>query len=230
MTDTNELTTLGIDTAFKKLIVGIQFSSDRIVQSDEQVDRSHGQFIMKKIGELLQSASMTPAMIEQIVVNLGPGSFTGLRIGLATAKGMATALDIPIIGVSTFELAAYCLRDEKTQVHIIIALNRDDVVVAIAENGKVNLQDAEILPLNMALKRADRFPVATIGVDTLSEHFHNESVDDLSYRLRWTAGDLIYLGIEKQSYTNPESIEQMEPLYFQKSYAEIKLDEKKSNG
>ena len=229
MTDINDLTTLAIDTAFKKLIVGIQFSGDRLVQSDEQVDRSHGQFIMKKIGELLQSASMTPSMIEQIVINLGPGSFTGLRIGLATAKGMAVALGIPIVGISTFDIAAHCLREDDASVHIIIPLNRDEVVVSVAKDGKTNIEEAEIMSLAQAVKRASGDPIATIGVDPLSDQL-DDSVENLSYRLKWTAADLIYLGIQKRSVMDDEKIDLIEPLYFQKSYAELKFDEKKSDG
>ena len=59
--------------------------------SAEEVEKSHGQLIIKKIGELFSSAGFQMESLDGIVVCTGPGSFTGLRIGIATAKGKRDA-------------------------------------------------------------------------------------------------------------------------------------------
>jgi tRNA threonylcarbamoyladenosine biosynthesis protein TsaB len=66
----------------------------------------HGEELLQKLDELLGAANGRPADLDAVVVGLGPGSFTGLRIGLATAKTMAYSLGVPLVGVSTTEALA----------------------------------------------------------------------------------------------------------------------------
>jgi len=113
MNDFNPQSVLAIDSSTHILKLALSFGDDRLVQISEEVEKSHGQIIVKKINELFQSAGLNKSMLRAIVVATGPGSFTGLRIGLATAKGIATALNIPVAGVGVFEVAVYKLRDEK---------------------------------------------------------------------------------------------------------------------
>ncbi len=61
----------------------------------------HGETLLPTIAALLERLELTPASVAAIVVGTGPGAFTGLRVGIATAKGMAHALGVPIVGVST---------------------------------------------------------------------------------------------------------------------------------
>jgi tRNA threonylcarbamoyladenosine biosynthesis protein TsaB len=61
----------------------------------------HGETLLPTIADLLERLELTPESVAAIVVGTGPGAFTGLRVGIATAKGMAHALGVPIVGVST---------------------------------------------------------------------------------------------------------------------------------
>jgi len=62
--------------------------------------------VLADADELLRAAGLEPAALEGIVVGTGPGSFTGLRIGLASARGLALALGVPVAGVSTLDALA----------------------------------------------------------------------------------------------------------------------------
>src|SRR5688572_5765746 len=66
----------------------------------------HGEELLQKFDELLAEANAQPSDLDALVVGLGPGSFTGLRIGLATAKTIAYSLNVPLVGVSTTEALA----------------------------------------------------------------------------------------------------------------------------
>ncbi|MGH2467814.1 MAG: tRNA (adenosine(37)-N6)-threonylcarbamoyltransferase complex dimerization subunit type 1 TsaB, partial [Candidatus Limnocylindrales bacterium] len=61
----------------------------------------HAETILEQLGELLAAAELRPADLSAIVVGTGPGAFTGLRVGLATAKTLAHELDRPIVGIAT---------------------------------------------------------------------------------------------------------------------------------
>jgi len=72
-----------------------------------QAKLTHSEQLMPHIADMLDKASVPKNTIDSIAVAIGPGSFTGLRIGLATAKGLAYAWNIPIVGVSTPESLAW---------------------------------------------------------------------------------------------------------------------------
>jgi tRNA threonylcarbamoyladenosine biosynthesis protein TsaB len=71
-----------------------------------QSQHRHGEELLQQLNELLRAASAEPRDLDAVVVGVGPGSFTGLRIGLATAKTIAYSLDVPVVGVSTTEALA----------------------------------------------------------------------------------------------------------------------------
>lgn len=72
-----------------------------------QAKLTHSEQLMPHIADMLDKASVDKQAIDSIAVAVGPGSFTGLRIGLATAKGLAFAWGVPIVGVSTPESLAW---------------------------------------------------------------------------------------------------------------------------
>lgn len=70
---------------------------------------THSRTLMPMVEAVLSSADLTPADLEAVAVAVGPGSFTGIRIGVATAKGLAFPADLPCVAVSTLEAMAYRL-------------------------------------------------------------------------------------------------------------------------
>ncbi len=101
---------LGIDTSTKVGGLGI-FDSERglIGESNLALERTHSERLMPLLAELLQSVDLQVQDLDGFAVTLGPGSFTGTRIGVTTAKTLAQMTDKPIKGVSTIEVTAYNL-------------------------------------------------------------------------------------------------------------------------
>ena len=93
---------LVVDTATATAVVGLADRTGTIVVEDRwAAGHRHGEELLGRIERLLAAAAVASAGIGAIVVGTGPGAFTGLRVGIATAKGLAHGLSIPLVGVPT---------------------------------------------------------------------------------------------------------------------------------
>ena len=103
--------TLAIESAAKTASVALV--EDGVLRAELFQDNgmTHSKTVLPMVDSLMQGLGMTLGEIDRIAVSHGPGSFTGLRIGVAAAKGLALALEIPCVGVSTLEAAAYNAQD-----------------------------------------------------------------------------------------------------------------------
>ncbi|ADL13580.1 tRNA (adenosine(37)-N6)-threonylcarbamoyltransferase complex dimerization subunit type 1 TsaB [Acetohalobium arabaticum] len=82
------------------------YKEEVIAEYNLNLDKTHSQRLMDQIVGIIDDAYLECSALEAIAVGVGPGSFTGIRIGLATAKSLAHALDIPVVGISTLEALA----------------------------------------------------------------------------------------------------------------------------
>jgi tRNA threonylcarbamoyladenosine biosynthesis protein TsaB len=103
---------LGFDTATAVTSVGLMRSmpdvADHALGERSHVDpRRHGEVLPVFIDEVLRAAGVVPSDLDAIAVGIGPGAFTGLRVGLATAQAFGAALEIPVYGVSTLDVLAF---------------------------------------------------------------------------------------------------------------------------
>lgn len=98
---------LALDTS--TLVSSVAVINDKKLLSELtlQTKLTHSEMLLPHIKQVLELTKLQKQEIEAIAVSIGPGSFTGLRIGLATAKSMAYALGIPVIGVPTLAALAY---------------------------------------------------------------------------------------------------------------------------
>lgn len=95
---------LVIDTATTRALIALGTPDGTPLEARSWVaGYRHGEELLAQIEGLLRDRELAPAALGGIVVGTGPGAFTGLRVGIATAKGLAHALQAPIVGVSTAE-------------------------------------------------------------------------------------------------------------------------------
>ena len=93
---------LVIDTATTRAVIALGDADGTVLEQDAWVaGYRHGEELLGRIEALFAFADQVPAALGGIVVGTGPGAFTGLRVGIATAKGLAHALKLPIAGVPT---------------------------------------------------------------------------------------------------------------------------------
>ena len=93
---------LALETATKLCSVALSRDGDLLALREEESEKHiHAEKVNVFIGEVMAEAGLTLRDLDAVAVGIGPGSYTGLRIGLSAAKGLCFALDIPIIGVSS---------------------------------------------------------------------------------------------------------------------------------
>lgn len=101
---------LGIDTATAYLALALWSDKGCLASQSRKVDRAHARVILTHIRSLLQEAGLERNQLSAIGVGIGPGSYTGLRVGVSTAKGLARALHIPLYGNESLGALAYPLQ------------------------------------------------------------------------------------------------------------------------
>ena len=107
----------------------------------------HGPQLLELAHELLEDAGLTLADVERIGVGLGPGGFTGLRIGVATARALAQAAEAELVGVSTLEALALAAQPDPGQgVLAVVDARRGEVFVADWRDGEQVLGPRAIAP------------------------------------------------------------------------------------
>lgn len=98
---------LALDTATRTPTLAlVDADGDVIDERQWQSEHRHGEQLLQRLDDLLSTAGATPSELTGVIVGVGPGSFTGLRIGLATAKTIAYSLEVALVGVSSTQALA----------------------------------------------------------------------------------------------------------------------------
>jgi tRNA threonylcarbamoyladenosine biosynthesis protein TsaB len=219
----SEQNILAVDTSTNTLRLALRFGGDRLVKSQDTVEKSHGQILLKRIEELFASAGIKIGDLNAMAVATGPGSFTGLRIGLAAVKGIVMAVEVPIVPVTVFEIAAAKLAGTGQNVHVIVPLNREECIrCVIGAEGEIG--EPSVARYDVLASVVGDEAVAGVGVDVRKDFPHLVS-RDLSDRVQYDAADLIYLAEARlEAGFSGAEVATLEPLYLQKSQAEIKFE------
>ena len=126
---------LGIDTSTPIGSVALIDGDNLAAEHTLNIVQAHSSRLMPAIDTVLKWGDITAADLDGCAVGIGPGSFTGIRIGVATIKSVCYALDTPIVGVSTLEAVAYNLRSTKSVICPLLDARRSEVYGAIFEGG-----------------------------------------------------------------------------------------------
>ena len=130
---------LAFETSAKAASVALLDGSRLLGESYQNTGLTHSQTLMSMAEDLIRNCGHTPGEIEAVAVAAGPGSFTGVRIGVAAAKGFAWGKELPCYGVSTLEAMARNLGVYSGYVLPVMDARRNQVYNAVfhAEKGKL---------------------------------------------------------------------------------------------
>jgi len=179
----------------------------------------HGEELLQRLDELLGAANAKPGDLHALVVGLGPGSFTGLRIGLATAKTIAYSLKVPVVGVSTTEaLALAAPEGDGREVDYAVTLpagatDRYIHRVAIGNGNVLRSDEPQLVVPGSAFEQAcaDSFVVA-VDLDG-AEDLNDEAIARGKVALSGLAFALAKMGTKALDEGRSDDIERLVPAY-----------------
>ncbi|MGB0259910.1 MAG: tRNA (adenosine(37)-N6)-threonylcarbamoyltransferase complex dimerization subunit type 1 TsaB [Flavobacteriaceae bacterium] len=133
---------LNIETTTTQCSVALATDGQLVgVEQSNHQDYQHSKLLHTYIHQLLQSHSLTPSDLSAVAVSSGPGSYTGLRIGVGAAKGLCFGCDIPLIALPTLVILAQEIQKESGYILPVLDARRDEVYVAVYDT-KHNLVQA----------------------------------------------------------------------------------------
>ncbi len=131
------MTILAIDTSTAVKTAAVLTEDQKLTEYYSDDVKNHSESVLPMIDRLLKDRKLSVKDVDCIMIGKGPGSYTGLRIGAATVKGLAFGRNIPIIGVSTLEALSYNLLVRKGYIAPILDARRGEVYTALFySNGK----------------------------------------------------------------------------------------------
>jgi tRNA threonylcarbamoyladenosine biosynthesis protein TsaB len=219
---------LGIETSTVATSVSFWSERGRVAGTTLARDRGHVEFLMPAI---LQAAGLADVSLDQVTgvaIGLGPGLFTGLRVGVATAKTLAQVLRVPIVGISSLDLLAFSVRFTPNLICACVDARRGEVFAAFyrrAPGGIHRLNDyagwePKALEAEVIARAED---VLFVGNGALVYHDELGEIGDVAaggsqYPRAEALCELAAPHFEREE-TTPVAL--VEPLYVRRSDAEI---------
>ncbi len=237
--------TLGVDTATSTASVAIV--EDGLLVAEEIIPRrasgngstlnrfrsNHAEILLPLIASVLQTASVSLSELSAFAVSIGPGSFTGLRIGLSTVKGLAYGWDIPVQGVSTLLANAARVTDydgficsfldaRKKEVYAALFRRSGDSLERLSEDSVLDIK--EVIDL---VRKHDARCLFIGDAAAVYEKLLTESLGDkVCFRGENTrpsiAAAVARLGEERCASSDRHALLPLAPIYLRSSEAESK--------
>lgn len=210
--------TLFLDTSTTKLIIGIYKDFDCIFQLIDDTANDLSSKVLPKIDYVLKKSDLLLDDINRIIVVNGPGSFTGVRVGVTIAKTLAWTKNIDILTCSSLELLA-TTRIDKNYIVPLIDARRDCFYAGMYLNGKNVIEDQYISREDL-LKKITEITV----IDEVS-FVSYDNISNLEITEPNISIEKILKKYSKKKSLNPHSVN---PNYLKRVEAEEKLDDKRN--
>ena len=205
---------LAIDSSTSVLRVGLRLPDGDIISRENKDRFRHAEFIFGLIEDVLKAGSIDKNSLEAIVISTGPGSFTGLRVGMSAAKGLAVALEIPLIGITTFSAVAKELFKQFGPTAALIPSRRDEFYFGLIKAAEFEKNSIVILKTNEIESKLNNINVYGIDFDLSAIQFSkNININIVDYKIE--IADFIAAGIEKYKTDGADNLFLIEPFYAQ---------------
>jgi tRNA threonylcarbamoyladenosine biosynthesis protein TsaB len=156
---------LALDTSMQACSAAVYDAGRGRVLAEEfrEMERGHAEAIAPMVAAVLAAAGLAPPQLGRIAVTTGPGTFTGVRIGLAMAKGLGLALDLAVLGLPSLRVIAENAVADAVPLAVVADARLDEVYAAIYGSAREELLPPGVFTLEALLDRLPAGPVSVIG-------------------------------------------------------------------
>ena len=216
---------LNIETATTNCSVSLSKDGETLVlNEDKSLSYSHAETLHVFIDDVFNQANLSPDSIDAVAVSKGPGSYTGLRIGVSSAKGMCYALDKPLLAISTLESLAHQVKIKGGIIIPMLDARRLEVYCAIFDSHYNQIREikAEVLDKSSFKNYLDQGEVYFIGsgVEKTKELIKHPNARFILNKLP-SASEMSALSELKYQKSDTEDVAYFEPYYL-KDFIAIK--------
>jgi tRNA threonylcarbamoyladenosine biosynthesis protein TsaB len=212
---------LAIDTSSNVVSVALSHEGEILASLTWQTRQNHTVELLPNLVCLLQQVKVELSSIKAIIVAKGPGSFSGLRVGISIAKGLAFALDVPLLGVNTLEVEAYPFAFTGMPLRPIQRSGREEIATALYRQKDNEWQCLEAENITTLKALYGRTRQKTLFCGEIPVHITNKLQQNLGRRaiilqinsfFRTTF--LVTLGWQKLSKGERDDPVTLQPLYL----------------
>lgn len=186
---------------------------------------THTSRLMPVIDRMLKDASLAIKDLDSVAVSLGPGSFIGLRIGIATAKGLAQGLNIPIVGIPTLDGLTFTLSHCKDLVCPMLDARKGEIYTALYKSGRrlskyMACEPGELLKKIKAKIQSPKSKVIFLGSgvegygDLLKKRLGKKALFAPKARRLPNASAIAELGLRKLTRNKKSELFTLRPIYI----------------
>ena len=209
---------LCIETATTNCSVALSVNgSVSALIEDNSNQFSHAERLHTFIGQVLEKAKISKHSLDAIAVSKGPGSYTGLRIGVSAAKGLCFALDIPLISIPTLASLSLQITSKKGVIIAMLDARRMEVYAAVFSSEELQIREtrAEILTENSFAEYLEDGPVQFIGsgVQKFAAMCNHKNAIFLNDKLP-SAHQMATMAENKFKISDIENVAYFEPYYL----------------
>jgi tRNA threonylcarbamoyladenosine biosynthesis protein TsaB len=209
---------LNIETATTNCSVSLSFEGETLVLKEDYDDNySHAERLHVYIDEVLTEAKIKSSQLDAIAVSKGPGSYTGLRIGVSAAKGLCYALNKPLISIPTLAALAHQVKISEGLIVPMLDARRLEVYSAVFDASYNLVRETQAQVLNEASFASflDKGKVTFIGngVQKTKELINHENAVFVDDKLP-SANEMSQLAYHKYKKNDIEDVAYFEPYYL----------------
>ncbi len=209
---------LNIETSTTNCSVSLSNEGETLVlKEDYNTNYSHAESLHVFIDEVIKEANLKLSQINAISVSKGPGSYTGLRIGVSAAKGLCFSLNVPLISVDTLESLAHQLQVESGIIIPLLDARRMEVYASVYDNKYQNIRaiEAEIITETSFSDYLETSKVYFIGdgVEKIKIVINHPNAIFIDGKLP-SANTMSRLAFEKHKKSDFEDVAYFEPFYL----------------
>ena len=228
---------LGFDSS--GMVASVAIACDDILVAEYSVNykKTHSQTLLPMFDAVVSMTELDLDSVDGIAVAAGPGSFTGLRIGMSTVKGLGLALDKPVVAVPTCHALAYNLWGSDKLICPILDARRSQVYTALYEfkdEEMITLKEQDAMDINDLIDIINNLDRDVIFVgdgipvfkERIEEKIKNKAYFAPAHLNRQRAGSVAALGMIYMKEGKAESADDVKPVYLRKSQAEREREEK----